>query len=618
MTTRINGLTLLDDGRFQDEQGRVFNPHRTQNPRVLEAQGLLQAQRMKDIMGQPKGGQSAGMSEVNRLLELDRKEEALTEFQQVMPQLLAVRNRILNDIGQDLDDGLLTPEQRHDEIMRRARGVNGFDQTQSLINAGLQLMEEHPEFARFGQALQGLNLSGDQADGDPLDDFADKEEFEKMQQRLPGGTPEERRAAAEADPEFDVTRFEQLFSQRHRWENAQEKDTKEPEATPNAIDIPRPGPGQAGPNPGQGLTPEQRGFVQQEDGTFRPGSAIGGIPSLAVMQQLEANAAPERPAIPYRGEIVPDDERFRAQPEGMMRNAIGVPGGGTMVADVPMDRNGPRFGSFQNRDGTWTGMGASANQGGFATQEEANQWSMVNMAQPQGNQQSQLSPPNITNDEQPLQGTALTRFATGVADRFRTAAPDTAPGMLRDTVHTGSRVMNTITDTIDRATGSTGGWMQRFLTGQENTRRDRASSQLGDAIAGTIMAGHTPGPVQFRQTDEEMQAQLRGNMDRDRRLAQLPPPNPNAIVPPQPEGAGERTVDLYNMFTRGTDPGASPRPELNESGNAVLGTISRSANQRTVGQRQPLVAKEESKPSALDRILASSRVFAETRNFGSR
>src|SRR5690625_5197326 len=222
----------------------------------------------------------------------------------------------------------------------------------------------------------------------------------ELQDRLPQGMPEERRGFAEEtfvvhDDGSETSLADMILNQNQL---VQELEQRQPQGlTMEQLQQ-------------RGIIPNSRDFNRLPDGTFQPRS-FSGVPSLAVMRGLEENAAPP-PTIRYQGEIVPDNERFGVQPEGTLRQAIGgVPGftgqpGGTMVSDIPIDPDAPRYGIYQNRDGTFTGLGRDGNQGGFATAEEAIEWSRLHLPPPQdqreaGGQQVAEATPEVSPEPTP-------------------------------------------------------------------------------------------------------------------------------------------------------------------------------------------------------------------------
>lgn len=238
--------------------------------------------------------------------------------------------------------------------------------------------QSHPQ-GPDGYAHGAAEFAAAQQQRASLFDDTSGARLDELRGRISGKTRGERiKSAQDQGIYHETSALTSKLAQSRGQEYDPQRGFSPPAFDPSAVPVPAgPGSGRAGPNPGRGLTPQERGQVPDGKGGQRPGSAIGGVPSLDVMNQLQAGAAQPRPRN-YNGQTVGDAARFDPQTPGTTRNAVGVPGGGTMVADTPRDPSAGRFGTFQNKDGTFSGIGASGNHGGFKTEEEAKAWSLAN------------------------------------------------------------------------------------------------------------------------------------------------------------------------------------------------------------------------------------------------
>lgn len=234
-----------------------------------------------------------------------------------------------------------------------------------------------------------------------------------------------------------------------------------PNASFDPPPAPRPGPGQAGPNPGRGLTPENRGMVPDGKGGFRPGSPIGIVPSFDVQQEMSRQGqAPQAFAgqrfDPSEGEMP------RPQPEGFARTAQGDKRGGMRVTDTRINPAASRFGTFQNADGTFTGMGATGNQGGFKSEADARAWSRANY-DPANSQPEAPAPASTPAAPQPQQTTpsvAANPKGSSLTSTFfdppPPAAPETAqsPEVASTSNPKGSSLSSSFFDPADQSSSS--------------------------------------------------------------------------------------------------------------------------------------------------------------------
>ena len=162
-----------------------------------------------------------------------------------------------------------------------------------------------------------------------------------------------------------------------------------------------------------GLQPQERGQIWGETGRdengnvvygWKNGSVMGGVPGIGVANALREGGADRARGAPMSGEVigntgmagdmggtperVNNEPGFRGQQPGFTRNVVGMPdGSGMMIHDTPRPEGQQPSGTYQNKDGTWTGIGGSGNegnQGGFASQEEARAWSLANLGRQGG------------------------------------------------------------------------------------------------------------------------------------------------------------------------------------------------------------------------------------------
>lgn len=404
MTTQAKqGLQRIGDGRWLDPlTGHIFNAYFTQRPDVLAAEERFQADLDQE---RHNSGQRANISEARgrerrqderadreAAAASSQRQEQAALIQKRLPTSIAILSKRRAQIEAEMaDDPMTTPQDREKAIMARLAGdpemrphvqfmesVSGFmEQNPGLIDPNALVpapVGDDSTVASFvDQVLDDLSVpTSEQGQQQkqfnrlPTTEEA-RTQLEVLQAQLPDGTSEERRAFAEANdlagPILQLNNFVQTRQQ-------QERD----------IGITAPTLDEAGNPMNKPLTPQERGFVALPGGGYRPGNAIAGVPSLDVMNQLQAGAAGPAPR-QYQGEIVGDNSRFQPLPGGpgeFTRNAVGVPGGGTMVADQARDPNAARFGTFQNADGSFSGIGATENRGGFANEAEAKQWSVAN------------------------------------------------------------------------------------------------------------------------------------------------------------------------------------------------------------------------------------------------
>lgn len=175
-------------------------------------------------------------------------------------------------------------------------------------------------------------------------------------------------------------------------------------------------------SPRMGFTPEERGFVRLPDGSYRQGSAIGGIPPLAVQRALNAGSAEggRNPVRRYQGDIVMPDKRFDAQPQETMRFAQGMEGrrrvglgpgvnsrlprDSAMVADRSLfDVSEVYRGNYyQSPDGTFTAITPDGFVRGFQSEAEASRHSQQAFAQSlQQPQQPEAAAPSPADQPKP-------------------------------------------------------------------------------------------------------------------------------------------------------------------------------------------------------------------------
>lgn len=458
----INGLVRTDRGWYDPASRTYLSPSHS---RVQAAEAAVEAQQqrqeqqdfLREQMYAPmlRDGARAATEADQRAqeqAELMRQAEA---FQLRRPEILQreaeIQQRIFNSLPEDVREN---PELLQQHMGVRLRMDPEYRAIEPFLNAYNEFITNYPDLidpstqtryqAEGGQAstagfADSIGAGGALPSGGdaPLNtqNFQPRprslqearQQLADLQARLPEGTAEERRRFAEEtfvqEGDSERSYADLILSLDQEVRDLQAQQQQQPQGfTPEQIGITPEyrTPERAGldgrtvgGNMVEPLGPRQRGFVRLPDGSYRSEGTIGGVPSLAVLQGLERNAAPTRTGT-MSGELVGEDQYFTHLPQGFVRNAVGTPNSDeVLVNDTRIDPNAPRFGVFQNADGSWTGLGERtgegyAQQGGFATEEEAINWSRLHFPQPGGTTPPPAAPINVA--ETPSQPTVPPTF----------------------------------------------------------------------------------------------------------------------------------------------------------------------------------------------------------------